>query len=227
MSQVNRVHNFMTQLLVAAIFVSLLTVQCWGQPSCRAVVFASVAVTGNPSLADLLAPETCAQLLEAAARVGLGAAPAWGSVRVLDGSEVRALVENTAKAVNLDGSMIVHIPERIRIQRAGTRASCADIEARIFSTRTRAASGARAAHRIDCGAVSGISRDTPLEVIRRVWDPALQSWDVQVRCSRFSDCVPFLVRMQNLEDPAISPHREMIASPSGVPVPHRYGCFRR
>jgi hypothetical protein len=221
---VSLVHNFMKPLLLAACFASVLSARCWGQLPCHAVVLASVTVTDHLSLADLLGPETCAELSRVAARVRLGAAPLWGSERVLDGGQVRSLVERIAKAGNLGGSVMVHAPERIRIQRAGVRASCADIEAKIFSAPadqglSSAATGAAALHQMDCGVSGQISRDTPLEVQSRVWDPGLHSWNVQVRCRRPGDCVPFLVRGKDLRlRMEAAPHREPIAAPASALV---------
>jgi len=81
------------------------------------VVLARVSIPdGNLSLADLLAPETCAQLRESASRVRLGVAPLPGSPRVLDGADVRPLLERLAASVDRDASPFP-IPARIVIQR--------------------------------------------------------------------------------------------------------------
>ena len=148
---------------------------------------ATVEVAGEFSLADLLGSGTCSKLRRAAATVRLGSAPVAGSVRVLAGSEVRMILQKLADGLGLDALEFASIvPERIRVRRAGTRASCADIARKI-----PAASPGTA----DCGAADRVSEDASLEFSRPDWDPALRSWQLYARCVHPADCVPFLVRL--------------------------------
>jgi len=94
------------------------------QTPCQATVKAEIEVRGQEYfLADLLAPDACPEILRAAARVRLGSAPLTGSPRVLEGTLVRALLEQaTGGAIGLEN---IHVPERVTVRRAGLRASCA------------------------------------------------------------------------------------------------------
>jgi len=164
-----------------------------GQSSCQVTVRASVEVAGEFSLADLLGRGTCSKMLGAAAQVRMGSAPVAGSVRVLEGREVRAAVQKVVQ--KLKGNLgreagefaPLLVPERITVRRAGARASCADIARSIPGTSPGTA---------DCGAADRIARDAALEFSRPAWDPALGRWQLYARCVHPADCVPFLVRLR-------------------------------
>jgi hypothetical protein len=210
--------------LIAACIASLLILPgvSLGQASCRVTVEARVEVArGQFSLADLLSPDTCPAVARAAAEVVLGSAPLAGSVRLLAGSEVRDRLEKLAGIMQNSAAgprtttMTMLVPERVSIRRAGVRASCADIGARLLSPSgtllgtagpanpAKSAAGkivvssvsALVPSQMDCGATDRIARETPVEPTRTVWDPALHSWEVSARCVHAGDCVPFLVRV--------------------------------
>lgn len=203
-------------------------------PACHFVFEPKVEVPpGKFTLADLLAPDTCARLLQAAAGVPLGNAPLAGSVRVLEAGEVRGFLQKLGAAVD------AQIPERITVRVVGIRASCADIEAQVLvlrdshaqdretsqqkeksaaSSRQATVSAAGPVLPGDCGAAQRIAQKTPLALTRTVWDPALRSWEVSTRCVHPEDCVPFLVRSRALTaDPSGRPTLPAIVASSQVP----------
>jgi Chaperone for flagella basal body P-ring formation len=170
------------------------------QDSCRVTVQANVEVAaGEFSLADILTRDTCPEWRRAAARVRLGSAPLAGSARVIEGNVVRALLEKVA--ISDDGGLVksanASVPDRVTVRRAGTRASCVDLGLRIFASLPAARTNVDAtpARAIDCSAANWLPRETPLELTRKIWDPALGSWDVFARCLDPRDCVPFLLRV--------------------------------
>lgn len=168
-------------------------------PACGRLVTvrASVEVSGEFSLADLLGSGSCLALRRAAAQVALGSAPVTGSVRVLVGNQVRALAQKVAAGLGQDAGELVTfvVPERITVRRAGARASCADIARSIPGTST-STSTSTAAGPADCGAADRIPHDASLEFSPPAWDPALRSWQLYARCVHPADCVPFLVRLR-------------------------------
>ncbi len=187
-----------------ALALASMALPAWSQAACAASVLPDVEVgKAGFFLSDLLGPGTCPQLLTAAAQVRLGAAPLAGSVRVLEGSEVRALLERVPGALN--AATAIEVPERIRVRRAGKRASCAEIEDSMFpnpgslppdGVRLNPTNDGNAARReIECGAAQRILRGTRVEMTRSYWDPALASWEIRARCQRPEDCVPFLIRV--------------------------------
>jgi hypothetical protein len=157
------------------------------------------------SLADLLEPGSCPALLRAAAGVRLGRAPLVGSVRVIEGEEVRALLRKLAP--NAEGSAsgidMIHIPERVVVRHAGPRSSCAEIGERVLVLghwrseigQTGELSAGNPAPNMECGGVGRIPEGVPLALGKVVWDPASGSWRISARCVQASDCVPFQVRV--------------------------------
>ena len=205
----------MKTLLIAAWIASffLLSRFALGQPGCTAVVAASVEVPdGEFSLADILSPGACPALQRAASHVPLGNAPLAGSVRVIEGDDMRGLFRRVS-------SLFVEIPERITLRRSGARASCAEIGARILGQRGTHLPAIAVGHDpdapvpqvVDCGAAGRISRNAPLEITRTFWDAARASWLISARCTHPGDCVPFLVRVQGIDSPKIKP-----SPPSGA-----------
>lgn len=182
----------MKPLLIAACIASfsLVTGISPGHASCRVTVAASVEVSGEYSLADLLGGRGCPEMRRAAARVLLGSAPLAGSERVLAGSEVRTTLQKLAANLH-DAGADIFVPERITVRRAGVRASCADIARKI----PRASPAA-----VECGAADRVSHDASLDFSRPAWDPALGSWQFYARCVQPADCVPFVVRLPGHEN---------------------------
>lgn len=193
---------------------SLLAPVSWSQPACHANVEATVEVSPRGfSLADLLTKDTCPALLRAAARLRVGAAPLIGSTRVLEGAEVRSLVQKAAATMPGGAGVptTMHVPERVTVRRAGPRASCADLarllgplEKRrspdrsdvIGTPRADAAPEELQPQELECGAGDRIPQWSTLERIKTVWNPMLDSWDISLRCVHHPDCVPFLVRIR-------------------------------
>jgi len=175
-----------------------------GQSECQVTVPASVEVAaGGFSLADLLAPGACPELVRAAVPVRLGSAPAVGSARVLEGDDVRSRLRKLVEASGTGAVRVerMRVPERITVRRVGARASCADIGTQILAAMPAQPSGMMVpSQETDCGAAGRIPYGTRLELMRRVWDPVLASWDVSTRCVPRADCVPFLVRVR-MRDP--------------------------
>ena len=87
------------------------------EPDCKtATVLAHVNVPdGEWSLAEVLAPDTCAPLRQAASRVRLGVAPLPGSPRILTGQDIRRLLEQISASLNGRQSEF-QIPERIIVE---------------------------------------------------------------------------------------------------------------
>ena len=206
-----------------------------GQVACRARVEASVEVASGPfSLADLLAGDACPVLQQAAAGVRLGNAPLAGSVRVLQGNDVRILLESIARAKNGSSvSAVLEVPERITVRSAGARATCAEIGARMLANKSDPLKPASpdadmspdSLRGIDCGAADRIPSEADLEFKRRLWDPVLASWEVTARCVHREDCVPFWVRVPSGDfmaaiAPAQSSNPVTLAAPHGVPLVH-------
>ena len=179
--------------------VLIVSVSAEGEPACQATVQAQVSVSGEElSLADLLVPGTCPRLLRAAARVRLGSVPRWGSLRVFQADEVRRLFEK------LEASS-PSLPERITVRRAGARSSCNDVGAQVLAG-ARPSARSEEPRETECGAAGRIPQNTPLEVARAKWNPAIGSWEVTARCLRFADCVPFWVRLPGLDSLAAISH---------------------
>ena len=166
---------------------------------------------GEFSLADLLVPGACPAFLREAARISLGRAPLAGSVRVLEGSALLALVDQAESQGR--GTMplrVTDLPQRIVIRRAGARASCRDLKQSLLAAlsspglRLPSPSGAsRSAMQISfpedaaCGGEGRIRQAAPVEVAHVNLDPARGDWEIVARCLHPADCVPFLVRLGN------------------------------
>lgn len=154
------------------------------------------AAKGELSLADLLTHGTCSRFQQAAAQVSLGAAPRSGSVRVLDGRDVRRwLTGLETEPRSLFTTARMKIPERVVVERAGRAKPCSAIARFVAGNASgpEAASAAQSANGLSCAAVPAIPEDAPLELARNIWNPALQRWEFTLRCARTADCVPFLV----------------------------------
>jgi hypothetical protein len=210
----------MKPLLIAAVIAVFFACpqSSAGQPSCVVTVAASIEVASSAfSLADLLSQSTCPALQEAAAGVRLGGPPLAGSVRVLPGDEVRALLQRLGSMDDRSASAILRVPQRISVRRAGRRASCAEIGPRILPPEP--AAGKASLPALDCGAADRIAQDTLLERSKIVWDTALKSWTVFTRCVRPGDCVPFWVRVSELPPELASFPSRVRAIPKGTSPP--------
>jgi hypothetical protein len=186
----------MTLMLMSGVLAAA-SLPCGAESVCTEVaVQANVeAGQGELTLADLLAGGTCLQLRQAAASVGLGAAPRSESVRVIEGGQIRRLLEGIA-GLSVGKMTGMQIPERIVIRRAGATKSCAEIAqfvAGFAASEDRARAPFRWQEDLDCAAARRLPEETPLELMKTVWNAALQRWEFALRCARPEDCVPFLV----------------------------------
>jgi hypothetical protein len=194
-------------VLLSGVFAAA-SLPCGAQSACLEVaVEASVeAGQGQLTLADLLARETCPRWREAASQVSLGAVPRPGSVRVLDGRQIRRLLEELAGGGSIGGETVgMQIPQRIVVQRAGAMKSCAEI-ARFVASAAPSQGLANAPERwqddLDCAGAGGIPQDMSLELSKTAWNAVLQRWEFALRCSRPEDCAPFLVWTREEKMPA-------------------------
>jgi hypothetical protein len=205
---------FVGVLFVGALGLALPSMGSEAEPACGPItVQANVAVQdGEFSLTDLLPPDICPAFRGFAARVPLGRAPLPGSVRVLKGEEIRALIralldKSQSRGTNfLQKEVIVQVPERITVHRAGARASCSDLAGAIAQTsltgRTGSLTGENLVRDEHCGAAGRIQRNVPIAIAKTVWNPALTSWEITARCLEPRDCVPFLVSARASSLPA-------------------------
>jgi len=191
-------------LLMSGVFaVAAVPAHGWAEQACATMaVEATVeAMGGELTLADLLGRGSCRQLREAAAQVKLGAAPRPGSVRVLEGGEIRRLLEQLAEQPALSpGNAGVKIPQRIVVRSARATISCAEI-ARLVegsagsqngAVNVRAAAGKRESD-LDCSGARGVPAGALLELTGSTWNAALRRREFRLRCVHAEDCVPFLV----------------------------------
>jgi hypothetical protein len=188
--------NWFRIALIVGVF-AVASVPIAAEPACTEMaVAASVeAVREDLTLADLL-HGAGPQLQEAAAQVSLGAAPRAGSVRVLDGIRVRAMLEEFAGAGFSEKQIsAIVIPERIVVRRAGGTKSCTEIARFVVDAAPSQNAGAPAWEQknLDCAAARAIPEAAPLELTQTAWNAALQRWEFSLRCARAGDCVPFLV----------------------------------
>jgi hypothetical protein len=187
---------FAVVLMSSALAVPSL--RCAAETFCPQIAVSARVKTAQAelTLADLLAPEVCPQLREAAAGLSLGRAPRVGSVRVLDGREIRRRLTEFADGLNLKKTIGMQIPERIEVRSARATKSCAEV-ARFVASAAPAQNVADAPNRrqenLNCAAAGGIANDAALELTRTSWNVSLQRWEFALRCARPEDCVPFLV----------------------------------
>ncbi len=201
------------------------------QPACGPDrVEASVAVAGGEfTLADLLASSSCPALRKAAAAVPLGRAPLAGSVRVFDGENVRAQVQKLEASETNPGrpTPSLDVPPRITVRRAGARASCAELAAKLLAGAGATAGGRRALSlppdRVSCGAADRIPDKAPLQLMRETWDAALGSWEISARCIQPADCVPFLVWMRGRISPSEATGAVSAQGPLAASTPNATG----
>lgn len=205
----------MKRLFVALITGGFAAVSLPGctQPVCGAVVVRAQveAAQGALNLADLLAPGTCPPLYREAAQVSLGRVPRAGSVRVLDGRQIRRLLEDFGNLVfgglasgdhgsgergmNLAKDDNQRIPERVVVRQAGAVKTCAEI-AKFISRSERSLDVTEASEwgdSLDCAAARNIPKNSSLELLKTTWNAGLERREFALRCGHPEDCVPFLV----------------------------------
>lgn len=192
------------------------------QTGCRVAVQSSVEVRGpSVTLADLLTPDTCAEIRSEAQQVRLGAVPSEGSSRVLLGDDIRPLLEKLARIGDSSAiqPVIEQIPARIVVRHAGDRASCNEVESALRSnSRLTQSHHSQASPGTECGAGDGIPHGAALQIARRTWDPAAQRWFFNVRCVRSSDCVPFVLSLppeSAARDPLVFGSRLSVGTATG------------
>jgi hypothetical protein len=177
-------------LALVLLAATLRSALCAAQSACAdAAVMVNVEAAGEQlNLADLLAPEACPGLRKAAARISLGAVPRGKLERVLDGQQVRGIFADLAggnrELAELAG---IAIPQRIAVQHAGAKKSCAEAALLV------AGGNRQWQEEMDCSGLPRIPEDTPLEITRNFWDAALRRWEFSLRCAQPLDCVPFLL----------------------------------
>jgi hypothetical protein len=190
----------MKRLCLALIAIGLAVAGPAGlaETACRApMVRAQVeAAAGGLTLADLLAPGTCARWYGAAAQVSLGMAPRAGGVRVIEGGEIRRLIRGLGGqeiAEREAAGREAYVPERVVVRQARASKSCAAI-ADFVAAAVRAEGGSEdKGQALDCAAARNIPEDAPLELLKTSWNAALERREFGLRCARSEDCIPFLV----------------------------------
>ena len=182
-------------VLIFGVRLFALALPCSAAEPCRNIaVKASLAVAGGEvSLADLLEPTTCAGYRKAAAGMSLGAAPLAGTVRVLDGGEVRRRVAAIAEANGLKDEIVEEVPAKIVVQRQGGKKSCPSIAEFALQTLPVERRTGISQASFDCAAAWSVPEGAALQAIKTAWSSALQRWEFSLRCMRSADCVPFLV----------------------------------
>jgi hypothetical protein len=138
-----------------------------------------------------------------------------GSVRVVDGSQIRRLILGLDER-SIDDADFGHqrfgdhgeklvreglarnedkrIPERIEVRQRGAFKTCGEI-AEFISTADRSASAPerRLREGMDCAAAHSIPEDAVLELLKATWNARLARREFALRCGRSEDCIPFLI----------------------------------
>ncbi len=189
----------MRRLMMAVIAVSASLVgRCAAGTSCSLVGLEASVRIAAPELtvADLLSPDTCARVRQAAARISLGAAPRAGKTRALDGMELRGLIEAILRGMGVTGEIAGQIPDRVVVQSAGPMKSCSEITQFVLGQpSSQIAEGVRRlwGEELDCASAQSIPEDADLELVRSHWNAGLKRREFAVRCVKPEDCVPFLL----------------------------------
>jgi Chaperone for flagella basal body P-ring formation len=163
----------------------------------------------NVWLNDLLAAGSCPEVERAAARHRLGAAPLPGSVRVLEGEEVRGLLQEILlrSERTIGKEVLLNVPERVSIRRTGARMSCSDLKGRLFDW-WRAESRARLresdmadenefralVQNVDCAWAQHLPESARLDVTKVEWNSRSRVLEFSLHCADSRDCVPFLIQ---------------------------------
>lgn len=207
----------MKSLLIAGLLWFAVSASALLGQSCSSSVLPEVEVSRpDVFLSDLLAPGSCSHLRQAAARMRLGAAPRAGSLRVLDGDEVNAMLSRLLPAANQSWSAPgAVVPARVVIRRAGVRSACSFVGAAIPETSSPTAASPGSS----CAFPMRLSADASLDILRRAWDPALHRWNVFARCTDPAECVLFLLRTTSDAAPPDATRTTRQVTAPGVSVP--------
>src|SRR5579863_1016987 len=149
----------MKRLCLALITIGLAMagLPCVAETACRGLVVRGLVEVGEGrlTLADLLEPGTCPEWYRAAAQVSLGMVPKAGSGRVIEGGEIRRLLDTLTEpelavskmmfretmfrsaALREAASREVQVPERVVVRQARAFKSCGEI-AKFVSAAVRA-----------------------------------------------------------------------------------------
>ncbi len=186
--------------LVSALLLAS-SLACAAQAACGVIRVRErvEAERSDLTLADLLAADACLPWRQAAQQVNLGEAPRAGSLRVIDGSQVRqwlaAITGSLGVAKPHDNDLV--IPARIIVQRESATKSCAAIAGFLSGAgdmpRKPHAPARVQPEELNCAAAKGVPADVALELSRASWNASLQRWEFTLRCSQSRDCMPFLV----------------------------------
>lgn len=181
------------------LIVGLLTIaalRCWSlSQACENVAIRDRVEIGGDEffLADLFPPNTCREILQAAARVRIGGAPLPGGERVLPGDVVQSLLEKLSVASRIGVLEKLHVPSRITVRRSRRSLSCVEIERRIFSGHPEKLTSTP--REIDCSLLPRVPESAALELTKMSWDAASASWNVFARCAS-AECLPFVLRLR-------------------------------
>jgi hypothetical protein len=169
-----------------------------GQSCERVVIRDHVEISEDDLfLADLFAPPTCPAIMQAAAKVRIGAAPLPGGKRVLSSDVVQSLLEKLLledQHAAVGALEKAEVPSRITVRRSSRSLSCVEIGHKIFSGHAEGLASAPV--EIDCSAVPRIPEGAALEVTKKSWDPATLSWNVFARCAA-AECLPFVLHVRD------------------------------
>jgi Chaperone for flagella basal body P-ring formation len=193
--------SFILAITVAAMIFAV-TVQAPADAArcANAAIRSDVEISSDQFfLSDLLSSGASAALRRAASLIRLGDTPLTGSPRVFEGTEIRVLLNALMKEEPPSRCRSWSVPERITVRRAGDRASCIELIERMRPMLSVALAGSVTPGDVYCGAAGRIAQDVSLEVAETTWNSRQSSWEIRVRCTRASDCVPFLLRVNDIE----------------------------
>jgi hypothetical protein len=196
--------------------------QCMAEGGCSQVELeANVRVAHSElTLADLLGVGTCARARRAAAEISLGSAPRLGKTRMLDGQEIRRLIEALLRRIEVASEVAGQIPDRVAVRRAGGMKSCVEMAKFVLgnSTWPAGAGGGKFSGVLDCAAAQSIPEDAGIELVRSSWNRGLRRREFALRCVRPEDCVPFLLWTRWDGEPRATSRGAAFSS--GVPLSH-------
>lgn len=193
--------KFVALAVIAGMFAAC-SPPCAAEAACAEIKVESrvMVAPGKLVLADLLPPNLCRRLRRRAEQVSLGAAPRAGSVRVFDGQQIRAMVQelrderHPGADSQETGAAGIRIPERIEVRQAGAVKSCAEITKYLDAAapaRERSAGGTST--KLHCAGLPSVPEEANLELAKANFNSSLQRREFALRCARPEDCVPFLV----------------------------------
>jgi len=152
-------------------------------------------------LADLLPPATPPNLRQVAVQILLGRAPQPGSLRLLS----REQVEQRLSESGLPPSSCFLIPAQITVRRGGralTQEQIRPVIARALAQRAGRSEELLSQQPLTLPSPAPlISETAELKIFQAHWDAARHQLEFLLRCSRRSDCAPFLVVVPLRADP--------------------------